>query len=105
MWPSRTRCVRAASAARTENDSNVISSVGSGVVVKWSKTQRLSKPRSSALPGELDRACPGGGRIPAVVLVFPALRGHHPDLRPCLPPHGCCVDVSVMVARSRDRRL
>ena len=31
-----------------ENDSNVISSVGSGTVVKWSKTQANSKPSSSA---------------------------------------------------------
>src|SRR5436305_11452956 len=48
MCPSRTRRVSAASAARTVNDSNVISSVGSGTVWKWSKAQSDSNPRSSA---------------------------------------------------------
>src|SRR5436190_18389416 len=37
-----------ASAASTVKDSRVISSVGSGTVVKWSKTQTDSKPSSSA---------------------------------------------------------
>ena len=48
MCPSRTRVVTIASAASTENDSNVISSVGSGTVWKWSKTHSDSKPSSSA---------------------------------------------------------
>src|ERR1035437_52131 len=48
MWPSRTRFVAIASAARVENDSKVISSVGSGTVVKWSKTQSDSNPSASA---------------------------------------------------------
>ena len=34
MWPSRTRSVAIASADRTVNDSNVISSVGRGTVWK-----------------------------------------------------------------------
>ena len=37
-----------ASAASTENDSKVISSVGSGTVWKWSNTQSDSKPSDSA---------------------------------------------------------
>ena len=37
-----------ASAVRTENPSKVISSVGSGTVWKWSKTQIDSKPSASA---------------------------------------------------------
>src|SRR6267142_5720274 len=48
MWPMRTRFVTIASTDRVENDSNVISSVGSGTVVKWSKTHSDSKPSSSA---------------------------------------------------------
>jgi hypothetical protein len=48
-WPSRTRRVSAASAASEVNDSNVISSVGSGIVWKWSKSQIDSKPSASAL--------------------------------------------------------
>jgi hypothetical protein len=48
MWPIRTRSVTIASADSVENDSNVISSVGSGTVVKWSKTHSDSKPSSSA---------------------------------------------------------
>src|SRR5262245_30385602 len=48
MWPIRTRSVTIASALNVENDSNVISSVGSGTVVKWSKTHADSNPSSSA---------------------------------------------------------
>ena len=48
MWPRRTRCVRTARAVSTENPSKVISSVGSGTVWKWSKTQIDSKPSVSA---------------------------------------------------------
>ena len=48
MWPRRTRSVAIASAESTENDSKVISSVGSGTVWKWSKTQSDSKPSASA---------------------------------------------------------
>ena len=76
MWPRRTRSVAIASAVRTENDSKVISSVGSGTVWKWSKTQSDSKPSASACSGELDRPGPGVGGVPAVVLALPAL-GHH----------------------------
>src|SRR5262245_9105550 len=48
MWPIRTRSVTIASADSVENDSNVISSVGSGTVVKWSKTHADSNPSASA---------------------------------------------------------
>ena len=48
MCPSRTRSVAIASAASTENDSKVISSVGAGTVWKWSNTQSASKPSPSA---------------------------------------------------------
>ena len=47
-WPRRTRSVEAARAASVVNDSKVISSIGSGSVWKWSKTQTDSKPRRSA---------------------------------------------------------
>src|SRR5688500_10269325 len=48
IWPSLTRSVSAASAARAVKDSNVISSVGFGTVWKWSKSQTDSNPRRSA---------------------------------------------------------
>ena len=47
-WPSRTRVVSAASAESEVNDSKVISSVGRGIVWKWSKSHTDSKPRRSA---------------------------------------------------------
>src|SRR3954468_17650772 len=48
MWPSRTRSVSAASAARDVKDSKVISSVGRGTVWKWSNSQSDSNPSVSA---------------------------------------------------------
>ena len=43
--------------------------------------QRLEAERLGLL-GELDRARPGVGRVPAVVLALPALGHHQPDLHP-----------------------
>ena len=63
MWPRRTRDVAMASAASIENDSNVISSVGSGIVWKWSKTQSDLDAELLGLPGQLHGPRPGGGRI------------------------------------------
>ena len=64
MCPRRTRSVAIASADSTENDSKVISSVGSGTVWKWSKTHSDSNPSASACSRELDRPGPGRSRLP-----------------------------------------
>src|SRR4029079_19824311 len=48
MWPRRTRVVIAARADNEVNDSKVISSVGRGIVWKWSKSQTDSNPSRSA---------------------------------------------------------
>ncbi len=48
MCPTRTRRVAIAMPVIAANDSKVISSVGTGTVVKWSNSQRLSNPRASA---------------------------------------------------------
>ena len=85
MWPRRTRLVAIARAVRTENDSKVISSVGSGTVWKWSKTHSGLEPERLGLFGELDRPGPRVGRFPAVVLALPALGCHQPDLHPDPP--------------------
>ena len=85
MWPRRTRCVAIARADRTENDSKVISSVGSGTVWKWSNTHSDSNPSAFRLLGELDRPGPRVRGLPAVVFALPALGRHESDLHP-VPP-------------------
>ncbi len=69
----------AARADRVVNDSKVSSSVGSGSVVKWSKTQTDSSP--VARPAGRRRPCaPRRARIPPVVLAGPSLRQDHSDV-------------------------
>ena len=72
MWPRRTRVVTIAIAASIENDSNVISSVGSGTVWKWPNTQSDSKPS--------DSAC----RVSSIERAH-AVAGSHPSYSPFQP--------------------
>ena len=66
MWPSRTRSVTIASAVSTQNDSRVISSVGSGTVWKWSNAQIDSKPSASAsVPARPSAPRPAAGSQPS----------------------------------------
>ena len=87
MWPRRTRSVAIARAARTENDSKVISSVGSGTVWKWSNTHSDSKPSASAcLASSIVRAQASAGASRRTRPSSPAV----PSDRPAsVPPDGC----------------
>src|SRR5450759_2133528 len=90
MWPSRTRFVAIASAARVENDSKVISSVGSGTVVKWSKTQSDSNPSASAFCAS------------SIVRVH-AAAASHPSYSPFQPWAAImptCIELSLYVRRT-----
>ncbi len=72
MCPRRTREVSAASAASDVNDSNVSSSVGSGVVWKWSNSQIDSNPSASAACATSTVRChAASGSIPAYSPVQP----------------------------------
>ncbi len=85
MWPSRTARVAIASAARTENDSKVISSVGCRDGVEMIEHPQRFEAERLGLLRELDRPRPGVGRIPAVVFALPALGRHQSDLHPRPP--------------------
>ena len=84
MWPRRTREVTPAIAASVVNDSKVISSSRIRDGVEVVEDPLGLEAECLGVAGQLQRARPGGGRVPAVVLVLPALRDQHADLHRCL---------------------
>ena len=101
--------VTIASAASTENDSNVISSAGSGTVWKWSNAHSDSKPRASACSASSmvrAQASPGPSRRTRASIPARHQADLHPDLLRSRPQPrtwcrvaGCAVTLGAAGAR------